>query len=158
MFKVKWLFYLLPSWIATKQNILQDQNNFCHNQWEVFNYGKKNLKNKLFSFLFSLNGLSISVSMSRRIFCSFIFFLMETVILRVSELFFSSYLPNPSARVGYDTWSIFKRSLTGLKSEFFFSSTCCLTCELHDSYFRLMTIKHAIPNIEWAIELLYNSV
>ena len=46
-----------------------------------------------------------------------------------------------------------------------------VTCELHDSYFRLMTIKHAIPrtaevthpdgqlwgDIEWAIELLYNS-
>ena len=33
-----------------------------------------------------------------------------------------------------------------------------VTCELHDGYFRLMTIKHAIPNIEWAIELLYNLV
>ena len=33
-----------------------------------------------------------------------------------------------------------------------------VTCELHDSYFRLMTIKHAIPKSEWAIELLYNSV
>ena len=33
-----------------------------------------------------------------------------------------------------------------------------VTCELHDSYFRLMTIRHAIPKIEWAIELLYNSV
>ena len=33
-----------------------------------------------------------------------------------------------------------------------------VTCELHDSYFRLVTIKHAIPKIEWAIELLYNSV
>ena len=33
-----------------------------------------------------------------------------------------------------------------------------VTCELHHSYFRLMTIKHAIPKIEWAIELLYNSV
>ena len=33
-----------------------------------------------------------------------------------------------------------------------------VTCELHDSYFRLMTIKHAIPKIAWAIELLYNSV
>ena len=33
-----------------------------------------------------------------------------------------------------------------------------VTCELHDSYFRLMTIKHPIPKIEWAIELLYNSV
>ena len=47
-----------------------------------------------------------------------------------------------------------------------------VTCELHDNYFRLMTIKHAIQktvekthsdsqswgDIEWAIELLYNSV
>ena len=47
-----------------------------------------------------------------------------------------------------------------------------VTCELHDSYFRLMTIKHASPKtlevphpdgqswgyIEWEIELLYNSV
>ena len=47
-----------------------------------------------------------------------------------------------------------------------------VTCELHDSHFRAMTIKHAIPktaevthsdgqlwgDIEWAIELLYNSV
>ena len=32
-----------------------------------------------------------------------------------------SYLPNPSARVGYDTRSIFKRSLTGLNSEYSFS-------------------------------------
>ena len=38
-----------------------------------------------------------------------------------------SYLPNPSARVGYDTRSIFKRSLTGLNSEFSFSQTSCLT-------------------------------
>ena len=47
-----------------------------------------------------------------------------------------------------------------------------VTCELHDSYFRSMTIKHTIPktaevthsdgqlwgDIEWATELLYNSV
>ena len=33
-----------------------------------------------------------------------------------------------------------------------------VTCELHDSYVRLMTSKHAIPKIEWAIELRYNSV
>ena len=31
-----------------------------------------------------------------------------------------------------------------------------VTSKLHGSYFRLMTIKHAIPRIEWAIEL-YNS-
>ena len=28
-----------------------------------------------------------------------------------------------------------------------------VTSELHDSYFCLMTIKHAIPKIEWAIEM-----
>ena len=47
-----------------------------------------------------------------------------------------------------------------------------VTCELHDSYFRLMMIKHAIPrmaevthpggqswgDIEWAIELLYEEL
>ena len=33
-----------------------------------------------------------------------------------------------------------------------------VTCELQDCFFRLMTIKHAIPKIKWAIELLYNSV
>ena len=31
-----------------------------------------------------------------------------------------------------------------------------VTCELHDSYFRLMTIKHAISKIEWAIEWVLN--
>ena len=34
---------------------------------------------------------------------------------------------NPSARAGYDTRSIFKRSLTGLNSEFSFSWTSFLT-------------------------------
>ena len=33
---------------------------------------------------------------------------------------------NSSARAGYDTRPIFKRSLTGLNSEFFFSETSCL--------------------------------
>ena len=31
-----------------------------------------------------------------------------------------------------------------------------VTCELHDSYFRLMTIKHDILKIEWAIEWALN--
>ena len=31
-----------------------------------------------------------------------------------------------------------------------------VTCELHDSYFRLMTIKHAISKIEWTIEWALN--
>ena len=31
-----------------------------------------------------------------------------------------------------------------------------VTSELHDSYFRLMTIKRAIPKIEWAIEWALN--
>ena len=31
-----------------------------------------------------------------------------------------------------------------------------VTCELHDSYFRLMTIKHSISKIEWAIKWALN--
>ena len=31
-----------------------------------------------------------------------------------------------------------------------------VTCELNDSYFRLITIKHAISKIEWAIEWVLN--
>ena len=31
-----------------------------------------------------------------------------------------------------------------------------MTYELHDSYFRWMTINHAIPKIEWAIEWTLN--
>ena len=38
-----------------------------------------------------------------------------------------STFTNPSARAGYDTRSIFKRSLTGLNSEFSISKTSCLT-------------------------------
>ena len=47
---------------------------------------------------------------------------------------------NPSARAGYDTRSIFKRSLTGLNSEFSFSWTSCLTKaeEISLSYYLLI--------------------
>ena len=41
-------------------------------------------------------------------------------------VWYLSYLPNPSARAGYDTRSIFKQSLTGFNSEFSFSKTSCL--------------------------------
>ena len=41
----------------------------------------------------------------------------------ISQILFT----NPSARAGYDMRSIFKRSLTGLNSEFSFSYTSCLT-------------------------------
>ena len=43
-----------------------------------------------------------------------------TVVLRIT-LYFLIIFTNPSARAGYDTKSIFKRSLTGLNSEFSFS-------------------------------------
>ena len=39
----------------------------------------------------------------------------------------SNIFTEPSAQAGYDTRSIFKRSLTGLNSEFSFSKTSCLT-------------------------------
>ena len=41
--------------------------------------------------------------------------------------FFITIFTNPSARVGYDTRSVFKWSFTGLNSEFSFSYTSCLT-------------------------------
>ena len=37
-----------------------------------------------------------------------------------------NHICQPSARAGYDTRSIFKRSLTGLNSEFSFSKISCL--------------------------------
>ena len=48
-------------------------------------------------------------------------------IVRRLERFYLTIFTNPSAWVGYDTRSIFKRSLTGLNSEFSFSLTSCLT-------------------------------
>ena len=51
-----------------------------------------------------------------------IVFLYYTTVVSCNIIF-----TNPSAQVGYDTRSIFKRSLTGLNSEFSFSSTSCLT-------------------------------
>ena len=45
----------------------------------------------------------------------------------VSSTFHLILFTQPPARAGYDTRSIFKRSLTGLNSEFSFSKTSCLT-------------------------------
>ena len=45
---------------------------------------------------------------------------MQVIIFKILIKVYP-YLPNPSARAGYDTRSIFKRSLTGLNSEFSFS-------------------------------------
>ena len=70
----------------------------------------------------------------------------------------------------YGTVRIF--TLSHIVSQAIFYNWKRVTCELYDSYFRSMTIKHAIPrtaevthpdgqlwgDIEWAIELLYNLV
>ena len=47
--------------------------------------------------------------------------------LNLKLVYYEVLFTNPSARAGYDTRSIFKRSLTGLNSEFSFSKTSCLT-------------------------------
>ena len=47
--------------------------------------------------------------------------------LKITDNFMCLIFTNHSARVGYDPRSIFKRSLTGLNSEFSFSLTSCLT-------------------------------
>ena len=62
------------------------------------------------------------MSTSRKIFCWLMCFTAYQLLWVIW-----SYLPNPSARVGYDTRLIFRRSLTGLNSEFSFSYTSCLT-------------------------------
>ena len=54
-----------------------------------------------------------------------VLFLHLSVPIIINLLLF--IFTNPSARAGYDTKSIFKRSLTGLNSEFSFSQTSCLT-------------------------------
>ena len=58
-----------------------------------------------------------------RIKCERYIFIKKCVCLfiEVRKSMLWSYLPNPSARAGYETRSIFKRSLTGLNSEFSFS-------------------------------------
>ena len=56
-----------------------------------------------------------------------IFHLVNVILVLRSPFLSFIIFTNPSARAGYDTRSIFKRSLTGLNSEFSFSSTSCLT-------------------------------
>ena len=54
----------------------------------------------------------------------------ESIIAAQNNAIRTNYVilfTNPSARAGYDTRSIFKRSLAGLNSEFSFSKTSCLT-------------------------------
>ena len=51
----------------------------------------------------------------------------KIIALRLKYVGLVVLFTNPSARAGYDTRSIFKRSLTGLNSEFSFSYTSCLT-------------------------------
>ena len=50
-----------------------------------------------------------------------IIFFQVFFTLQNPDLFYRILFSNPSARAGYDTWSIFKPSLTGLNSEFSFS-------------------------------------
>ena len=49
------------------------------------------------------------------------------LMLSHDYVFWFVLFTNPSARAGYDTRSIFKRSLTGFSSEFSFSLSSCLT-------------------------------
>ena len=53
--------------------------------------------------------------------------LLATLVKGDPKVTFSIIFTNPFARTGYDTRSIFKRSLTGFNSEFSFSWTSCLT-------------------------------
>ena len=46
---------------------------------------------------------------------------VKTLLIYPKFIYYKVLFTNPSARAGYDTRSIFKRSLTGLNSEFSFS-------------------------------------
>ena len=48
------------------------------------------------------------------------FYIINIVLLRNTLAHFITFT-DPSARAGYDTWSIFKQNLTGLNSEYSFS-------------------------------------
>ena len=74
------------------------------------------------------------------LFIVFLLFLMLLLLLFAAAIwvFFFAFrctrrdlllilFTNPSAQAGYDTRSIFKRSLTGLNSELSFSENSCLT-------------------------------
>ena len=54
-------------------------------------------------------------------------FACKLFVLDKNNWYHTTIFTNPSAQAGYDTRSIFKRSLTGLNSEFSFSETSCLT-------------------------------
>ena len=54
-------------------------------------------------------------------------FVVSRLVIVTRVAIYLILFTNPSARTGYDTRSIFKRSLTGLNSEFSFSKTSCLT-------------------------------
>ena len=67
----------------------------------------------------SVGSLTGTIMPSRVIRCSFFF----NLYLRANGTLCGGFIlfTNPSARAGYDTRSIFKQSLTGFNSEFFFS-------------------------------------
>ena len=60
----------------------------------------------------------VAISSKTVVIFPMIFSISDRIRLRSSGWY---DLPNPSARAGYDTRSIFKRSLVGLNSEFSFS-------------------------------------
>ena len=66
---------------------------------------------------------------------------------------------NPSARAGYDIRSIFKRSLTGLNSEFSISQTSCLTKaeEISLPYYIYIYIYRYIVIHRQTVSLFHNS-
>ena len=76
-------------------------------------------------FLFACDSsIKIFLRVCALAFVGFLFYITNAFLY---ELNLMVLFTNPSARAGYDTRSIFKRSLTGFNSEFSFSYTSCLT-------------------------------
>ena len=123
-----------PSWLG---KIIFDAIYLCTNKWTLgrlkimlpTNYS---FTNHIYIYIY------IYIYMYVCMYVYFPYYLSLWIDLkRIIQVEFSILFTNPSARVGYDTRSIFKRSLTGLNSEFSLSYTSCLTKaeELSLSYY-----------------------
>ena len=74
-----------------------------------------------------VNNLVLStLSAEFRLYCLYPLLRSKTSPPKMEASMVSIFI-NPSTQAGYNTRSIFKRSLTGLNSEFCFSKTSCLT-------------------------------
>ena len=116
-----------PDWVKlwVELNCAPNQNNFCYTMNDSFLYSICMEEGDEVSVLCG-EKLPFDIQMTWiMVLCEFNAIGKDNLLSRSFSLVNSTYsliiFTNPSARAGYDTRSIFKQSLTGLNSEFFFS-------------------------------------